>query len=130
MTKLRELFDDAYHQVDNLKHPNIDEFQQEMSRITEAAGLGSLMRDKIESMSEYNGEITIETSWSTRGCANSSTFRFPSSFLDSETPEKDANIWRLAKEIASASEKLRWAKDDVIRNEEILKNLKAEMEQA
>ena len=51
-TKLRDLFDDAFHQVNTLKHPSIEEFQELFSNVLHAAGLAGIKNDKIEMLDE------------------------------------------------------------------------------
>lgn len=131
-TPLRKLFDDAEIQVDRCKSPDIGDFTQAMSAVLEAAGEGSLMHDKVESISEHswNGQmyIEIETSWSARSCIQSSTYRLPSFIIDSEDPIREATNWRLEKAKNEAESKLKQAQTDVIHYATKLAELNTELE--
>ena len=95
----RELINEACDQINTYRHPNIDDAAELLDKILTAAGLGSLKHDQIESISEYGGDINIETSWSARGCAQTSSYKFPASFLDLADPIKAATVWGLQKQI-------------------------------
>lgn len=131
-TPLRNLFDDAEIQVDRYKSPDIDDFKQAMSDVLEAAGEGSLMSDKVESICElsWNGQkyIEIETSWSARSCLQTSTYRLPSFIIDSEDPIREATKWKLEKSKNETESKLKQAQADVIRYTAKLDELNTELE--
>lgn len=105
-TALRKLLDEAESQLNTYKHPDIDDFKVEMSKVLEAGGLGSLMRDCVERISEYNGRIEIDTSWSARGCAQTSTYHLPSSIVDSEDPIREAKLYGVNKRLGEAKAEL------------------------
>ena len=96
---LRELIDDATHQLNTFKHPSIDEARERLSELLEAADLGSIKHDHLESIEERDNDLLIETSWSTRGCESTSSFRIPLIWLDAEDPIKVAKIWGINKKI-------------------------------
>jgi hypothetical protein len=133
-TKLRELLEDAKQQIDTYKHPNIDEFKPAMSEVLNAAGVGSLMRDCVESIDERtsNGQkwIVIETSWSSRGCSQTSEYRIPSFIVDSENPLKAAHKWKLEKAKRETEAKLFGVQNEVIRHATALAEINAQLEQA
>lgn len=99
----RQLFDDACSQISTYKHPDIDEAQKMLHEILMAAGLGGIQHDCIERLDEYDGTIYIDTSWSARNCAQTSSYRFPSRIIDSEDPLRAAKIWGLNKKIDDAT---------------------------
>lgn len=105
-TNLRKLLNEAQHQINTYKHPDIDDFQAAMSEVLEAAGIGSLKHDCIEGISEYNGRIEIETSWSARGCAQTSTYSIPSAVIDSENPLREAKLYGVTKRLSEARAEL------------------------
>ena len=90
---LRELVDDAIHQIDLYKNPSIDEFEQRFSEILKAARLGSLEHEDIESLGEYGGNIHLTSSWSARGCHNTSDYKIPSAIIDAPDPVAAARRW-------------------------------------
>jgi hypothetical protein len=99
----REIFEAAVSQFNTYKHANIDEAEALLNSILEAAGLGSLTHETIESIDEFSGNIYIETSYSCRGCADTSSYKFPSSILDAADPIKAARIWGLKEKITAES---------------------------
>lgn len=101
-TNLRKLFDDARQQIDTYKHPDISEFKDEMSKVLEAAGLGSLKHEYIENITEYKDWIEIDTSWSARGCAQTSTYKLPSAIIDAEDPIREAKLYGVNKRLSDA----------------------------
>ena len=113
---LRELINDAIHQINIYKHPNIDEAQKALSKILDAAGLGSIEHDQIENLSIINDDtLFIETSWSTRGCAQTGSYQLPLNIIDVENPVKAAKIWGLNRqinenqsELSSLNSRIKW----------------------
>lgn len=95
----REMIEQAMHQIATYKNPDIDDAKQLIHSILQAAKLGTCNRDSIESIGEYGGMIHVDTSWSTRGCAQTSSYSFPASILDASDPEHAAKIWGLQQQI-------------------------------
>lgn len=101
-TKLRELLDDASNQVDTYKHPAIGEFCIEISKVLRLTGQGGIGdHDEVTSISEHQGTVSIETAWSVRQCAQTSSYELPSSIIDAEDPQRAALIWHSHGEIVN-----------------------------
>jgi hypothetical protein len=64
--------------------------------------MGNLTYDSIEEISEYLGNITISTSWSARGCAQTSEYTLPSTIIDAEDPIFEAKKYGLMKKLKAA----------------------------
>jgi hypothetical protein len=107
MKTLRELLDDAIHQVSTYKHPNIEEFQERISKVLVAHGQGSIEYDKIEDITERDGKVKIETSWMARQCDQRSTYELPAAVIDAEDHIKAANVLRLQEKIEEKHRALR-----------------------
>jgi hypothetical protein len=125
---LTELIEKASSDIDMYKHPDIDECQRRLSEILQAAEHGSIMNDHVESLEIYKDTLQIETSWSTRGCSNSSSYRIPMEIIRAEDPIKAAKIWGCKKRISKYEQEVEAAKRSVKYNEEILAKYKAELE--
>ena len=109
----RQEFDNACHQINTYKHPSIGEFKEKLSSILEAADIGGITHDCLESLDEDDDTIYIETTWSARGCNQSSSYQLPSFIIDAEDPLKAAKIWGLEKKIGETTHRLNAAKRDV-----------------
>lgn len=98
----RELLDDAQHQLDTYKHPNIDEFTSKFSALFEAAGFGNLNYRSVDQITEHKDTFSVETSWSSRGCSQHGTITLPFSVIDAADPVKAATIWRIQQDLDKA----------------------------
>lgn len=88
------------------KHPDTEEFRKAIDPILKAGGLTTIGNDCIESVDTRNGMLYITTSWSCRGCSNSSDIRLPLHLLDATDPIKAATIWGLKGKIEGARQKM------------------------
>lgn len=117
-TELRRLLEDAKEKIDTYKHPDIDDFKVEMSKVLEAAGVGSMMRERVERIDElswYDSKyIEIGTSWSARGCEQTGEYRIPSFIIDSVEPLKVAHKWKIENALAEAERELALAQEQVV----------------
>lgn len=117
MTTLRDLIDEAAWAISRYKSPDVRECKERLSEVLEAAGLGSISHDCLESIDECDGHICIETSWTARGCSNTSSFRIPASIVDADDPVRAATEWGLRKKIATAQGQAARARADLERAE-------------
>jgi hypothetical protein len=128
MNILKELIEKASDDISTFKYPNIDECQSSLSKILTAAGYGSIVNDKIESLDIRKGILRIETTWYARGCSNSSDYDIPMSVIEAEDPIKAATIWGLTERINKAEHELANAQRSVIYAQETLTKLNSELE--
>ncbi len=90
----REIFDDAMSDLGIYRYPNIEEAENLLNSITEAAGLGSIRGDTIEDIRETpDGTVVLKT----YACGDYNTYEFPASIIDAEDPAKAAKIFGLKK---------------------------------
>ena len=108
---LRETIEAAIHQLATYKQPDVDEAQKLLSGILEAAGFGSIMRDELIRLDEYNDEIHID-------------------ILDAEDPIRTAKIWGLNRRIDEQQNELNTLRGRATWYEDKLNELKAELEAA
>lgn len=118
--KLRKIIDDAIDAVDKYKHPDLDEFIENIDPILEALGEGKCSRDKIESISIYDGYLKIDTSYSVRCCSQTGEYRCPMQIINSNNPILDAQLWKRKEEIKEA-------KRDILEIEKELKEAKEKL---
>lgn len=130
MSTLRELVAQAASDLSMYKHPNIDEAKNRLNKIIEAAGLGSIAHDTVESIDFYGENVRIETSWSVRGCENTSDYVFPVNLLDAADPIKAATVWGLNEKIANEERELGYARLRVKDHEAKLAHFKVELAKA
>jgi len=128
MTTIIELIEQASFDISKYKNPDINECQRKLSELVEAAGYGGLMNDQIESLEIDHDILHIETSWSARGCSNSSSYRIPMKLIRSEDPIKAVKIWGVEKQITKYEFELEDAKKNVTYKEEAIAKLKIELE--
>lgn len=119
----REFVEQASHDISTYKNPAIDECKNILNEILCAAKLGDIKHDKIESLDVYEDEVHIETSWSARGCENSSSYEFPTSILDAEDYIKAATIWGLNRLIAVVTT----GRDSALQQAETFEKQRAEL---
>ena len=122
---LRDLIDNAAADIDQYRHPNVDEAKERLTELLNAAGVGGIGRDdRIHSISEEDGELRIETSFIIRGCESGDSYRIPSAIIDSDDPIKAATEWGLATRIREAEDKLTEARQAFYRAEKKLADLR------
>ena len=114
---LRQLIDNAISQLNIYKTPDIDECKSRLNEILKVSQLGGINYDKIEKMTENNQVLTIDTSWSARGCSNTSSYELPVSIIDAQDPLIAAKAWGWEKRINEAQSKLDDAKANVVWHE-------------
>lgn len=102
----RKIIDEAISAFNTYRHPHLDDARKLISDILKAAGKGTIEHDKIETLDEYTGFLRIETSWSTRGCEQTSEFEIPSSIIDADDPIVAATRWGLNEQLAEAQRHL------------------------
>ena len=128
MSTLTELIEKASNDISMYKHPDIDECKRSLSEILKAMQHGSIMNDTVESLEFYKGELLIETTYSCRGCTNSSSYRIPKEILEAEDPIKTASIWSVKKRITKTEQEIENARRNMKYQEQNLITLKAELE--
>lgn len=115
-TPLRILVDEAIHKVNTYKRPNIDEAIVSLRAVLQAMGTGApAEHDGIESMSEYDDALHIQTAYSVRCCAMSDEFEIPNSIIDAADPIAAAKAWGWKRKVDEASTALTQAEAAVER---------------
>lgn len=104
----KQLLREASNAIDTYKRPDVKEAQQFLDELLQAANLGGVAYDEIESIEEYSTHWRVDTRWYMRGCENTSNYRIPSEILDAEDPIAYAKKW-------AYEQKVEKAKQDVIR---------------
>lgn len=93
---LRLLLEDAASQLAIYRAPGLDELQEPLNAILEAAGLGSTGNDQIDKIEEVcgtEGYFRITTVCSARGGRKASEFQLPVAIVDAEEPMVAAQDW-------------------------------------
>lgn len=123
---MREIIETAMEQLDTYKHPDVDEAKARIHELLVAAKLGGIDCDCLEKLSERSGNLRIETSWSARGCSNSSDYNLPSFIIDADDPVEAATLWGLDRQSAEATERIGAARVALQRAENGLSKIQAE----
>lgn len=125
MTTLRELIEQANADLDRYKHPDTHEVERRLDEILTAGKLGSIRSDNLESLGFYRGMVSIQTSYSVRGCSQSGDYKFPESIVDADDPIAAIKVWakeqRVAKakaDLAGAERQVEWYRQQVIKAEQ------------
>jgi len=90
---LRKLIEDAQHQLDTYKHPNVDKVQDRLDAILKAGNAGGLKYDKITSLSFYSGFLEIATEYEVRCCRQTGEYKIPESVIDADDPIREMKLW-------------------------------------
>jgi hypothetical protein len=120
-TSLRELTSAAIDEITLYRSPDIDEFRAAINPVLMASGRSSISNDCVESICEtvrfYYGTqipgIEIQTSWSTRGCVQSSEYFIPAFIIDAEDPVYTAQLEYLTRATERARSGLQVARENV-----------------
>lgn len=126
---LRQLLDEASSSISIYKNPNIDEAQERLNEVLEAAGLGSTGRDHIAAIDEcigMGGYFEIRTEWSARCCAQTSEYRLPTSIVDAQDPVQAARSWKHTKALREAEAEVKRCMDALDRARSRLEDLQKE----
>jgi hypothetical protein len=129
MTTLIELIEQASSDLSTFKNPDVGECQRRLDEIIQATGFGGIAHDRLMSLDIYLDTLHIETSWSTRGCSNSSSYTIPMSIIRDDDPIQAAKIWTMEKRIAETEHGLNAARLSVKQYEECLAKHKADLVQ-
>ncbi len=128
MSNLRAIIEAAQHQIDTFRSPDISEADARLDELLVAAELGSIRHDRIERISEHEGILHIHTSWSARGCTNTSDFEFPTAILDAPDPIAAAKEYGHKKRVSEAEYEVTKARNALARAESALSALRSPAE--
>lgn len=106
MTTLRELIDQAVADMDRLKHPDTAEAERCIDEILVAGKLGSLAHEHLEGMHFHDGMLLVDTSYSVRGCSQSSRYEIPETVIDGDDPVAAIKPWAKEQRVAKARDDL------------------------
>ena len=121
---LRQLIEEAQHQLDTYKHPNVDEVQDRLDAILKAGDAGGLKYDKITNLSYRNGFLEIATEYYVRSCYQNGEYRIPESVIDAADPIREMKLWAAKVKVKKAQDAYDRAKYEVVSCEKTLKQAK------
>lgn len=93
MSTLRTMIDDAQRQLSTYRHPNVSDVSERLSAILQILSRGSLEYDRVDSISEEDGNLVIGTTYSLRGCTNNGEYEIPIEIIDADDPLDAARRW-------------------------------------
>ena len=82
-----------------------DELKGSLDKLLQAAGLGSIALDHLEQYYRSDEYLYITTTWSCRGCTNSSDYKIPLSIIDAKDPMAAAVAYKDAEDKRKAERK-------------------------
>lgn len=123
---LQELIDKAINDIDEYRHPDVDDVQNRLHEILQAAKVGSINQDHLESLSIHNGMLYIRVTWTCRGCDQSADYEIPMAVIEAPDPVRAAAIWGSSNRLEEAKRNLRSAQASVERYAEALGKCQAE----
>ena len=92
---LYEMTLDARQKVDTYRHADIDDWVKAIDPVLQALGKAPIWRDRVDDISINSKSVTIRTSYTVRGCADSDTVNVPLAVLNADDPVKEASLCRL-----------------------------------
>lgn len=121
---IRQLIAEAQSDINTYRDPDISDFVGMMDKILSAAGLGAIGSDRVSVVTIQSGIVYIQTRYSVRGCAQSSSYEFPASILDAVDPVKAATSWGLERRLDAAHREVEETRRMLLHREEKLAKAK------
>lgn len=117
MTKLYKLIKDAAHDIGYYSHPDLTEFRSAIDPVLEALGESTIGADNVESIDFYPEFVKIESSYTCRGCGNTSDHTIPMVIVEAVDPVRAATEHTLRARLSESIQKLQHARNSISRLE-------------
>ena len=104
---------EAASAVTHLRKPNLDDWLKAIDPVLEAAGEPSIGRNTIEDIKVSDLTVEICTSYSVRGCDQSTNVRLPVAILIADNPIQAATRYKLSNALTEAKSRLKTAQNAV-----------------
>lgn len=101
-TRLRELLEQAESDIDTYRYPSIDDTQEALNQVLDAAGLRNTGSDRVTRLVVGREVVQFTTEYSVRCCAQSDDFELPIHIVDAEDPIRAAKVWGIEKGVREA----------------------------
>lgn len=88
--------------VSTYRRPDIREWRDAIDMVLDAAGESCIGGDTVEAIDTSGDTLTIDTSYVSRGCPDTSTVSLPLAILKADNPVSAAQRYRLDTEIETA----------------------------
>ena len=126
MTNL-EIIHDAASKLSVYRNPTIDEAEELIDTILSSADLGSIQHEAVESIDIQDEVVIINTSYSIRGCADTSYYVFPTSLLLEDDVERAATRYGKQLKLDELENNLSYLKREVASKEAAIARLQADL---
>lgn len=126
MSKLQELVSKAQSDIAMYRHPNLDEVRKSLDEILEALGESQIGYDRITSIYEEDGNLTINTAYELRCCAMTGEHFIPLQVFNVEDPmlaAKQFVVKNALKELQETRARYQEELDGIWSRRELLQNL-------
>lgn len=122
---LYELTVDAASKVDIYKNPDIAEWIAAIDPVLSAADKSCIGSDTVEAITVAKTLVHITTSYTVRGCEDTTTVKFPIDVLMAADPVHAAKLYRLNQRIALTEQAIAASQEAIKESTESLNDLLA-----
>lgn len=124
---LYDLTVSAMAEVDTYCYADIDEWRAAIDPVLKAAGMATVMGDKVEELTLDKDDLLICTSYSVRGCHNTNHMRLPLSIIKADNPIQAAYHYELSKDLAQAKQRVSHAQSELDNASQLVALLEAKL---
>ena len=102
MASFLEQLEHADMLLQTYRSPDLEDVLTLLDTVLQAAELGSIQYESVVRIQVQRQSVRIDTEWSVRCCAQTSTYELPRSIVEAEDPAGAAQYWAREQKLAKA----------------------------
>ena len=106
MASFLEQLEHAEMLLQTYRCPELEDVLTLLDTVLQAAELGSIQYESVVRIQVQRQSVRIDTEWSARCCAQTSTYELPRSIVEAEDPVGAAQYWAREQKLAKAHDRV------------------------